>query len=322
MPDVGTLAIQAFRQPMGSLPMTTASTTFRSSSAALLAAALLAAPAAAGSHGYFSHEYQVPATERATFNVSGAATSGDMEGDAFLSSVVYIDDAEYTEYYTPVNVSDFLGEAGKGKKLAIRGGDNITEGVPGLHFVGGFADGTKRDAISEDDIEMFEVSLRRVMANKNLNNYFDVAGGTHGFDFIMSFELPVMDDDPDNPDVHGELLYFERGTGGGNSWLTFQAVDENGNALGPALAISPQETFPTSPVFSVYRSSQKLGGLAIDVSRLGVSEVQHLRVRQTRTTDDGYGPISRSGVDFNADFKIMAVITHPDHLTTLAGLYD
>lgn len=282
----------------------------------------LAGPAAAQSLGYFSHDYQVPATERATFNVSGAATEGDMEGDAFLSSVVYIDDSQFTEYYTPVNVSDFLGEAGKGKKLAIRGGDNITEGIPGLHFVGGFADGTKRDAISEEDIEMFEVSLRRVMANKNLNNYFDVAGGTHGFDFIISFELPVMDNDPDNPDVRGELLYFERGTGGGNSWLTFQAADENGNALGPALAISPQETFPTSPIFSVYRSSQKLGGLAIDVSRLGVSEVQHLRVRQTRTSDDGYGSISRGGVDFNADFKIMAVITHPDHLTTLAGLYD
>ncbi|MEM7626110.1 MAG: hypothetical protein AAF333_10970 [Planctomycetota bacterium] len=291
--------------------------------ALLPAAALtLAGPASGQSLGYFSHDYQVPVTERATFNVSGAATLGDVQGDAFLSSVVYLDDSEFTEYYTPVNISHFLGEAGKGKKLAIRGGNNITEGISGLHFVGGYAEGRRSDQITEADIEKFEASLRKVMANKNLNNYFDVAGGTHGFDFIMSFELPVMDDDPTQADVRGELLYFERGTGGGNSWLTLQAVDEDGNALGPAIAISPQETFPTSPIFSVMRSDQKLGGLAIDVSRLGVSEVQHLRVRKTETTDDGYGPISRGGVDFNADFKVMAVITHPDHLTTLAGLYD
>ncbi|MEL7089681.1 MAG: hypothetical protein AAGL98_14775, partial [Planctomycetota bacterium] len=200
--------------------------------AALIAAAplALAGNASAQDRGYFSHDYQVPLTERATFNVSGAAIEGDMEGDAFLSSVVYLDDSKFTDYYSPVNVSRFLGEAGKGKKLALRGGRNITDGIPGLHFVGGYAEGKKRSAISEEDIETFEVSLRRVMANKNLNNYFDVASGTHGFDFILSFELPVMDDDPTQADVRGELLFFERGTGGGNSWLTLQAVDENGGA--------------------------------------------------------------------------------------------
>ncbi|MEM9915409.1 MAG: hypothetical protein AAF911_10645 [Planctomycetota bacterium] len=285
------------------------------------AALLLTASGPAWGQSEFAYDFQIPASQRATFNTSGAATLGDMQGDAFLSSVVYPDDSEYTEYYSPVNVWDLYGQAGQGKKIKIRGGSNITDGVPGQYTLGGYATDSSSNTITDDDVDAFEDTLREVLANKNLNNYFDMSGSPD-FGFTISFELPVMDDDPDNSDVRGELLFFERGSGGGNSWLTMQAVDEDGNALGPALAISPEETYLTSPEFAVLNSSQKIGGLAVDVSRLGVSEVQHLRVRRTTTSDDGYTPVSRGGVDFQPDFKLMAVITHPEHLTLLQALYD
>lgn len=287
--------------------------------AALLTAGLTTP--AANAQSQFAYDFQVPASQRATFNVSGAATNGDMQGDAFLSSVVYPDESKFTEYYSPVNVSSLFGQQNQGRNIKIRGGSNITDGVPGEFTLGGFAKGKKKNRITAKDIDAFEITLREVFANKNLNNYFDMSGSPD-FGFTISFELPVKDDDPDNPDVRGEILFFERGSGGGNSWLTMQAVDEFGTALGPALAISPEETFLTTPQFAVLNSSQKIGGLAVDVSRLGVSEVQHLRVRRTQTSDDGYKTVSRGGVDFQPDFKLMAVITHPDHLTILGALYD
>ncbi|MEM6458096.1 MAG: hypothetical protein AAF710_01760 [Planctomycetota bacterium] len=281
------------------------------------AAALTAGPAL----GDYAYDYQVPASMQADFSVSGAAASGDMQGDLFLSSVTYPDGTNFTEYYSPVSVWSLYGQSGQGKKIKIRGGSNITDGIAGQHTLGGYATNSSSNTITDDDIAAFEPALREVLANKNLNNYFDMSGSPD-FGFTISFELPVMDDDPDNSDVRGELLFFERGSGGGNSWLTMQAVDEHGAALGPALAISPEETFLTSPAVSVLNSSQMIGGLAVDVSRLGVSEVQHLRVRRTQTSDDGYGPISNTGVDFQPDFKLMAVITHPEHLSILQALYD
>lgn len=145
---------------------------------------------------------------------------------------------------------------------------------------------------------------------------------TPNFGFTIVFEQPVRDSDPEKSDLRGELLYFERGSGGGNSWLTMQAVDEDGNALGPALAIGPQETFVTTPAFDAVVNNQQLGGLAIDVSRLGVDEVQFLRVRRTQpSNDDGYVS-GVSGADFQPDFKLMAVITHPEDLTQTQALYD
>ncbi|XAM00139.1 hypothetical protein OT109_01880 [Phycisphaeraceae bacterium D3-23] len=270
--------------------------------------------------GYFSHDYQVPLSQRAEFHVSGDAAEGDMEGNAYLGKVIYPDGEEFVEFYSPIAVSDFDADRDDGRLISIHGGSNITSGIAGKHYLGGYADGSNTSHISDEDIAAFETDLLRVMANKNLNNYIDM-GGNPTFEFTITFELPVKDDD-EGPDVHGELLYFERGTGGGNSWLTMQAVDEDGNALGPAIAISPEETFRTTPEFSVYRSGQKIGGLAIDVSRLGVSEVQHLRLRRTVSTDDGHGALSRGGVDYQPDFKLMAVITHPDHLSILSALYD
>ena len=131
----------------------------------------------------------------------------------------------------------------------------------------------------------------------------------------------MRDDDPTVSDAHGELLFLERGREGGNSWLTMQAVDAFGVPLGPELAVSPEETYPTTPVFSVRTASQKIGGLAIDVSRLGVPAVQYLKLSETRAEDPGYEPLYTTGIDFQPDFKLMAVITHPDDIAPPYG-YD
>ncbi len=256
----------------------------------------------------FPHSFQMPLSQKADFNVRGPATRGDLQGNAFLEEVVYSDGKSFTEFYTPRQVHDLMVEPGGEDDFRIRGGLNITQGRPGLISVWG-AGGT----------EAFKKLMVEVIANRNLNNYIDISRTSPDFSVTIEFRRPVRDDDPLSSDLRGELLYLERGTNGGNSWLTMQAVDEKGVPLGPPLAISPEETFPTTPVFSVDQPSQQIGGLAIDVSRLGVSEVRFLNVRRTAATDDGYAPIFRAGIDFHADFKLMAVITHPDDLLDELG---
>ena len=133
----------------------------------------------------------------------------------------------------------------------------------------------------------------------------------------IKFDFVVQDNDPE-PDEFGEILYFERGTGNGNSWLMMQAVDENGTALGPWLVIGPAETVQTTPPTTVLNSTQKVGTTSIDVSRLGVTEFQYLRV-----TNDVVGqPAYTGGGDRNPDFKIMAVLTNEEQIVKILGAYD
>ena len=266
--------------------------------------AVLAADAAA--EGPFDHAYQVPVSQSAVFSVVGPATTGDLQGDAFLASVTYPDSEVFTEFYRPAEVSRLQVAAADVHDVRIRGGDRITEGVQGVRPLEGFASGTPSAA----DVPAFSEELKEVMASQNLNYYVDMMGAPD-FSFVIGFERPVRDDDPDASDARGELLYLERGTNGGNSWITMQAVDADGNALGPALAISPEETFPTSPLFSISAASQQVGGLAIDVSRLGVPAVQYLKLSRSSAAHAGFEPLAIAGIDFQPDFKIQAVITDP-----------
>ncbi len=269
---------------------------------------------AAATESPFDHAYQVPVSQAAVFSVVGPATNGDVQGDAFLKSVAYPNSQVFTEFYRPVEVSRLQVAAKDTLDVRIRGGDHITEGVQGLQVLQGFAGGAP-----SADIPAFSEALKEVMASQNLNYYMDMMGAPD-FSFVIGFDRPVRDDAPDVSDARGELLYLERGTNGGNSWLTMQAVDADGNALGPALAISPEETFPTSPLFSILNSTQQLGGLAIDVSRLGVSQVQYLKLSRSSAAHAGFEPLAIGGIDFQPDFKIQAVITHPADLFSLS--YD
>ena len=125
------------------------------------------------------------------------------------------------------------------------------------------------------------------------------------------------DDDPD-PDDFGEILYFERGAGSGNSWLKMQAVDETGAPLGPWLVVGPNETLQTTPETVVYRSDQKMGTTSIDVSRLGVSELSYLRISNDVTGESAY----TGGGDQSPDFKIMIVMTDKEQLAEAMGMFD
>ena len=295
-----------------------------------LGAAGAATPALAKDDGSFSHAFQEPASQRAVFHVSGSAVSqGDVQGNAFLDRVEYSDGSRHEQFYRPAWAGNFQGRGGQGERVRVRGGDHIAvppgqEARRGLRYLGGFADGGKDKHWSAEDMLAFGEGVRAAFADRNLNHYLDMTRDPD-FSLDIAFERPVKDDDPAISDVRGELLYFERGNAGGNSWLTFQAIDRDGQPLGPPLAISPEETFFTTPQVAVYSRWQTFGGLAIDVSRLGVPEVRYLRIRKTRDGDDGYDKSLKKArgqnVDRSPDLKLMAVITDPADLEPLAH-YD
>lgn len=306
--------------------------------AATVAAATLGvstAPAAANDYATSASEasaeqYQLRVGDLSNFYVEGPAAqvSGqdhDAEGDVFIRTVVMPNGEEFTKFYKPIAIHGLSVGEGSGKKISVNGGKRITIGTPGKHFVGKEVNdgGNNGKNATAADYAAFAPRVLEAMSNNNLNHYFDVGGGTHFFEFTLEFELPLKDNDPE-PDDFGELLYFERGAGYGNSWITIQAVDENGAELGPALAVSPFETVQTTPPTQITGNrSQFVGSVSVDISRLGVSETRFLKVRLTdRNNDDGYYRAQHVHEDFNPDFKFMAVITHPEHLTTISALYD
>lgn len=260
----------------------------------------------------YSHSFQRLHGQPATFFVSGPATGGspDVEGDANLESVEYASGDVFYFFYKPVEVYDvaFTGDATQWSVLA---GARTTTDVRGRHMFADYDD-------SPTAVDQFGGLMLQAMNNNNLNNYVDLNSSSPRFSFTIAFDRVVKDND-ENPDDFGELLYLERGAGYGNSWLKIQAVDEDGNALGPWLVLSPAETVQTSPVTTVYRMDQKMGCTSIDVSRLGVTGLQHLRVSNDLPGEPAY----TGGGDLNPDFKIMAVITDTDQLENeVLGTFD
>lgn len=258
--------------------------------------------------GDYEHSFQNKVGGRATFNVSGPATGAnpDVQGDAFLDSVVYPNGDAFTYHHKPSNIFgiDFNGDASD-RDWCVRGGAASTIGLRG-DFVFGLADGDDRD-VSDLDMLSFRADMLRAFNSNNLNNDLDMKGCDTRFTFTIEFDLIVRDNDP-GADDFGEILYFERGAGAGDSWIKFQAVDEDGNALGPWLVISPSETVPTEPVTTVHRDDERLGACAIDVSRLGVSEFRFLRVSNDCADERAYS----GGGDLSPDFKVMVIVANKD----------
>lgn len=269
--------------------------------------ACLSIPTSVLGSGY-EFDYQNQVGGLATFNVTGPATgaSPNVQGDANLTSVVYPSGAQYIFFYKPVAVHD-IQYTGTMNDWRVRAGTSTSSGLNGDYLYGA-ADGNSSDATDEDR-DAFASLILRAMQSDNLNQYVDMTSSSNKFSFTIEFEHAVKDNDPD-PDDFGELLYFERGAGAGNSWLKIQAVDEDGHALGPWLVIQPAETVQTSPVTTVYNSTQTMGTTAIDVSRLGVSEVKYLKVSNDVAGESAYA----GGGDMGPDFKFMAVITNHSHL--------
>lgn len=264
----------------------------------------------------YEFDFQQLHGDRAEFFPSGPATgsSPDVQGDAFLNSVTFPNGDDFIHFYRPSGVYDVSYTGEQGRKLGIRGGDNTTTGVTGYHELRSF-DGVSGD-VSATDLDMFADMALLAFNTNNLNTYVDAGSGVGQFYFTVKFELPIMDNDEDRDDF-GEILFLERGAGYGNSYLKMQAVDDAGNPLGPWLVIDPNEMVQTTPPTTVYKPNQKIGTTSIDVSRLGVTEVQYLRVSNDMAGEVAYVPFS--GSDTNPDFKLMAVVTHPDHLAMLVG---
>lgn len=261
----------------------------------------------------YLYSFQSRVGSSATFNVSGPATgsSPDVQGDAFLTSVLYPNSDTYIHYYRPSAVSD-LSYTGDPRRFRVRGGTNITMGVSGDHILGG-GHADEEDELSASDYASFEAMMLKAFRNPNLNSYVDMGGSGPRFTFTIKFERKVMDNNAGSDDF-GEILYFERGAGSGNSWLKMRAVDADNNALGPWLVIGPNETVQTSPETVVYRSDQKMGTTSIDVSRLGVSEFEYLQISNDVMGEPAYA----GGGDVAPDFKIMAVMTNESQMNEVA----
>jgi hypothetical protein len=216
----------------------------------------------------YPHDFQNPVGDSAIFHVSGPATephSSDRDtlGDAIVNMVEYPSGDSYLFYYTPSDVSD-IQYTGDPSMWLVNAGANTSVGLSGVYLLGSF-DGSPDD-VSADDLAAFRTSMLSALQNRNLNNLVDLRSSASRFSFIVKFDVTVRDNDP-GPDDFGEILYLERGNGSGNSWLKMQAVDEDGNALGPWLAIGPAETTATNPVSYIYDGS---GDLAPDFKIMAV----------------------------------------------------
>jgi hypothetical protein len=141
----------------------------------------------------------------------------------------------------------------------------------------------------------------------------------NSFSFVLEFDRVVRDDEAALDDV-GEIIYFERGANTANSYLVIEAVDSSGSVVGNTLLIDPDEPVRCTPeawvgVFSDdlgYAGwSQEMGGVSIDLTRLGVTELTRLRVRSARVGQDGLTQemVSSGGKDLNPDFKLVVVQT-------------
>ncbi|MEM6256866.1 MAG: hypothetical protein AAF711_06785 [Planctomycetota bacterium] len=262
----------------------------------------------------YEHSYQEAFGQAAQFDMTGPATTGNSDGDALLESVTMPNGEVFDEFYRPVEITHF-SYSGNANNFKARAGSDSTVGVNTTIALKN-VDGNGSNTASEEDLAGMPAHILAVLETENLNNYIDTSTND-GWQFVMKFDLPLLDDDA-NPDDFGELLYFERGDGGGNSWMTFLAVDENNQPLPGAtpLAVSPDETVLTTPR-TVLAGGQDMGAVAIDLSRLGVTETTYLRVMRSQSGVGGY-----SSGEVKADFKIMAVITNPSQLTLRKALYD
>ncbi|MEO1007500.1 MAG: hypothetical protein AAFX79_02950 [Planctomycetota bacterium] len=247
----------------------------------------------------------------AIFHMSGPATEGrsGMWGDAILESVEFPGGETFSDFVTARAVTDFqCASSYRGLGWSVSTGTECTTGDPGWFKVQA-EDGDSSD-ITDEDRELFNQRVTEVLNDRNLNSLVHLKSANASF--IIEFNETIHDDDPEF-DNFGEILYFERGTNAGNSTAYIQAVDEDGNALGPLVMIDGDETLPTTPIVTIgtpwatHLTNQTMGGATVDLTRLGVESIRYLRV--TNGTSD-------------PDFKIFAVWTRPRVLPQRPNPFD
>ncbi|MEO0630400.1 MAG: hypothetical protein AAFY46_06695, partial [Planctomycetota bacterium] len=173
---------------------------------------------------------------------------------------------------------------------------------------------------TEDAHADFEDALAGVFQNTNLNSFIDNHVRNPHFSFVLELEKPLKDDDAGDDDMVGEIIFFERGAQVANSYILLEALDADGNVMGTPYLIDPDTPIEMSPpvqacVLSMnnlqYRRSQDLGGVSIDLGKLGVSETSRIRVSRPVVGEHGMTQDKlRGGRDLNPDFKLVFVQTY------------
>ncbi len=239
----------------------------------------------------------------------------DREHDVDLGRVDFNNGTTYRRfiYADRVHSFEYSGPTNR-KKMSINKGQHVT--TLGEKIDLRMLDGDGNN-VSDTDRELFADAVKGAFRNANLNHYVDISGGGVTFSFVVEFERPIKDNDAGDDQVP-ELLYFERGANGSNSSLTIEALDADGNPIGHALVLMPDDAVHTIPRAQV-TGGQYMSAVPLDLSKLGVDEVTSLRIRTPRAGDLTTGGYTYPGGEQAPDFKLVAVQTYDTPKATWYG---
>jgi len=162
-----------------------------------------------------------------------------IDADVMLEQVLLPNGMQYTRFIHASSIDEFTFDGGTGTLRVIAGTETTgTEGSFRLEDLDG-----NSSSVSPDDLALFNDRALSAFQNDNLNNYIDLSG-SHDFSCVVTFDRTVKDNSPD-ADSTPEILYFERGSGGSNSWLVIEAIDADGNVIGTPRVMSPSEAIPS-----------------------------------------------------------------------------
>ncbi|MCU0689480.1 MAG: hypothetical protein MUE97_07055 [Phycisphaerales bacterium] len=253
-------------------------------------------------------------------------TTGSGNGPVWLKAV-RANGVTYTDFIFPKYIWDAGYNGGPGAMRVVRGTANGNfEGLVKQHNIK--APGTdgptgkiedmdgNGSSVTQADVDGFKHLVLAALGNQNLNYLVDMQGEPT-WHFNIAFEKPIKDDNPE-PDGTPELIFFERGAGGGNSWITMQLVDANGQLTGKPVAFGSADGVKTNEIARVgtfdnnlrQTGTQEMTGVAIDLSVFGVTQAHKIQIRHTRDTDTTTRGNRWPGGERQPDWKIMAVQTY------------
>jgi hypothetical protein len=237
-------------------------------------------------------------------------------GDVVMGEVDFGMLLRYDRFHYVSRVTDFQYNGAPGT-LRITVGPDCSSGAVPHRIEDG--DGNS-SSISATDLAIFNDHATAAFNNVNLNHFVDIQNsGSARFSCVLEFDELVKDDSILDDDVP-EIIYFERGSGGGNSFLTIEALDADGNVVGRPLLIGPDDGIHCTPPAMVatlnndlsFKGQQEMTGVAIDMSDLGVVAFQRLRARTPVSSDRDRNGVAYSGGEVEADFKLVVVQTVTD----------
>jgi hypothetical protein len=227
--------------------------------------------------------------------------------DLLVSRIEFTDGviADGSHIVLPSVVHSFAYQGGH-RNLMLVNGPLATVGEPGVTFL---ADqDLDPNGISLVDRTAFSDRMRTALRNANLNNRLSLTGNSStNLSVIVSFETRLWDSHFSD-DQRPEIFIFEEQ---GNSVLRLEALDENLSPVGSPVevrAVDLQSIVPSKGwVGRFSNSGALLSGAhevkvaAIDLSRLGVHHIKHLRISNQIA----------GGGETSADFKVMGIDTSP-----------